>query len=98
MFEHLSFLLPAERLHETTTLVAFRHPRPAHKTHILIVPKAARPDVAALTADDAAFMVDLCATVGILAAQLDLKAYRLVTNGGAYQDVPQLHFHLIVDE
>jgi diadenosine tetraphosphate (Ap4A) HIT family hydrolase len=26
---------------------------------------------------------------------LEACGYRLVTNGGRYQDVPQLHFHLI---
>jgi diadenosine tetraphosphate (Ap4A) HIT family hydrolase len=27
--------------------------------------------------------------------RLEAKGYRLIANGGGYQDVPQLHFHLI---
>jgi len=29
--------------------------------------------------------------------ELDDGGYRLIVNGGAYQDFPQLHFHLISD-
>jgi diadenosine tetraphosphate (Ap4A) HIT family hydrolase len=32
-----------------------------------------------------------------LVKDLDLKAYRLIVNGGEYQDFPHLHFHLISD-
>jgi diadenosine tetraphosphate (Ap4A) HIT family hydrolase len=30
--------------------------------------------------------------------KLEDSGYRLITNGGIYQDIPQLHFHLISDE
>jgi diadenosine tetraphosphate (Ap4A) HIT family hydrolase len=44
-------------------------------------------------------MVDLFATARMLVDDLNLaqpgKGYRLICNGGDYQDVPQLHFHLI---
>ena len=39
MFAHMSFALPVNRLIETETLIAFRHPTPAWAVHILIVPK-----------------------------------------------------------
>ena len=29
--------------------------------------------------------------------QLEKRGYRLIANGGAYQDVPHLHFHLVSD-
>ncbi len=96
-FEHLSFALPLRRLRETDTLIAFHHPRPAYPLHILVIPKTARGSVTDLTAADSAFMVDLFTTVASLVAEFDLErcGYRLITNGGVYQDVPQLHFHLI---
>jgi diadenosine tetraphosphate (Ap4A) HIT family hydrolase len=29
--------------------------------------------------------------------EFNLPAYRLLVNGGEFQDVPQLHFHLIAE-
>lgn len=99
MFAHMSFAIPVRRLRETPTLLAFHHPQPAYALHILIVPKAARAGLADLSAADAAFLVDLFDVVRSLAAEfaLDETGYRLVANGGAYQDIPHLHFHLIAD-
>jgi histidine triad (HIT) family protein len=96
---HMSFFLPVERLYETTTLFACRHPRPDYPLHILLVSKRALKSLADLTADDADFLTELFETVQILIDRFDLEAhgYRLVANGGAYEDVPHLHFHLISD-
>lgn len=95
----MSFIIPLERLRQTPTLIAFHHPQPAYPLHILIVPRRPRRDLRALGPQDADFMVDLFATVAALVAQFDLETggYRLIANGGAYQDTPQLHFHLISD-
>jgi histidine triad (HIT) family protein len=97
VFSRMSFLLPVERLHETETLLAFHHPRPAYPVHILIVPKKAIAGLTALTPGDTPFLLDLVDTVGRLVAdlQLELSGYRLIANGGRYQDIPQLHFHLV---
>jgi histidine triad (HIT) family protein len=96
---HMSFVIPARRLRETKTLVAFSHPQPAHQLHILLVPKRALGGLVDLTPADSDFTTDLFATVQSLVAEFGLErtGYRLIANGGAYQDVPQLHFHLIAD-
>ena len=93
----MSFAIPAQRLHETDTLLAFYHPSPSYAVHILIVPKQAVADVKDLTAEHSQFMLDLFNTVSRLVTQLNLEdaGYRLITNGGAYQDVAHLHFHLV---
>jgi diadenosine tetraphosphate (Ap4A) HIT family hydrolase len=44
-----------------------------------------------------AFLSELFATVQSLVTELWLPAYRLIVNGGAYQDFPHLHFHLVSD-
>ena len=97
VFAHMSDAIPVQRLRETATLIAFYHPRPAYPVHLLLVPKRAIADVAALTPADADFMLDLFAAVGSLVAELNLApdGYRLITNGGPNQAVPQLHFHLV---
>ena len=96
-FENLGFALPVKRLKETITLIAFYHPKPAYPTHILIVPKKALPGFATLTESDTQFLQDLVSTVQYLVLELGLEkfGYRLILNGGEYQDFPQLHFHLV---
>jgi histidine triad (HIT) family protein len=100
VFTHVSDVLPVKRLRETDTLIAFPHPQPSYPTHILLVPKRPYASLAAVPPDDTAFMCDLLTTVQELVRELGLDrgGYRLLVNGGHYQDVPQLHFHLISDQ
>lgn len=97
VFAHMSFLLPVERLYESETLVAFRHPLPSYPVHILIVPKRAYASLLDVPAGDGAFLADLMSAVQKLVRELNLEVqgYRLIANGGAFQDVAQLHFHLV---
>jgi histidine triad (HIT) family protein len=97
IFAHMSFVLPFKRLRETPTLLVFRHPTPAHSFHVLIVPKGQVESLAHLDPQDTAFLADLYSTVQNLVDEFQLKAYRLIVNGGEYQDFPHLHFHLISD-
>lgn len=99
--EHLTSLLPVDRLFETPCLLAFRHPSPVYPVHILIVPKKAVENLLQLAEKGDAFtqrfMEDLLACVCQLVADehLEKAGYRLIVNGGVYQDVPELHFHLV---
>jgi histidine triad (HIT) family protein len=97
MFAYMSFALPVKRLRETGSLIAFRHPQPGYPVHILLVPKKAIGSLADLTPADADFLADLIPTVQSLVAEFGLEqaGYRLMVNGGPYQDVAKLHFHLI---
>ena len=94
---HMSFALPVKKLWETDSLIAFYHPQPAYRIHILLVPKKRLGGLEALSVDDGDFLVDLFAAVQSLVAEFNLgpAGYRLVANGGRYQDFPHLHFHLI---
>jgi histidine triad (HIT) family protein len=97
IFAHMSFAIPVKRLHETETLMAFYHPKPAYPFHVLLVPKKAVPSLKDLDSKDTAFLTDLYSTVQNLVDEFRLPAYRLIVNGGEFQDFPQLHFHLISD-
>ncbi len=94
---YMSFAIPVKRLRETETLLAFHHPSPSYPVHILIVPRRAYSSLLDLPPGDCAFLRDLFETVQSLVRELGLAegGYRLVANGGSYQDVPILHFHLI---
>ena len=98
-FAHMSFLIPVDRLYETELVVAFHHPKPSYPTHILIVPKRKIRSVLALTEADMPVVQDVLAATKQLVAQLELEegGFRLMVNGGAYQDVAQIHWHLIVE-
>ncbi len=93
----MSFLIPVARLRETSNLIAFQHPSPSYKFHLLIVPKREVDSLAQFDSTDTAFLTDLYSTVQSLVDEFQLKAYRLIVNGGEYQDFPHLHFHLISD-
>ena len=97
----MSFALPLNRLRDTPTLLAFHHPTPAYPVHVLLVPKKPIATLSDLDpVADSDFLSDLYATVQKLVNQLDLAedGYRLIVNGGKYQDFPYLHFHLVSDQ
>jgi histidine triad (HIT) family protein len=95
IFEHMSFVIPVKRLRETETLMAFYHPKPSYGFHVLIVPKKAVASLQEFDSKDSAFLTELYSTVQSLIDEFQLPAYRLIVNGGEYQDFPQLHFHLV---
>ncbi len=97
VFAHMSFAIPVKRLRETRTLMAFHHPKPAYPFHILIIPKKAIPTLDELDAANSTFLTDVFSTVQWLVDEFHLPSYRLIVNGGTYQEFPQLHFHLISD-
>jgi diadenosine tetraphosphate (Ap4A) HIT family hydrolase len=59
------------------------------------VPKKAVASLKELNVQDTAFFTELYSTVQSLVDEFHLSAYRLIVNGGEYQDFPQLHFHLV---
>jgi histidine triad (HIT) family protein len=97
LFEHMSFTIPVKRLRETETLIAFHHPKPSYKFHVLLMPKKAVKSLQELDPKDSAFLTDLYSTVQSLVEEFQLPAWRLIVNGGDYQDFPQLHFHLVAE-
>lgn len=94
-FAHMSFAIPVQRLRETGTLMAFHHPRPSYPFHVLLLPKKAVPSLKELDPEETTFLTDLYSAVQSLVEEFQLPAYRLIVNGGEYQDFPQLHFHLV---
>ena len=93
----MSFAILVKRLRETETLMAFHHPKPSYPFHVLLVPKKAVASMKEFDSTDTSFLTDLFSAVQSLVKEFHLSAYRLIVNGGDYQDFPQLHFHLISD-
>jgi histidine triad (HIT) family protein len=98
IFTHMSFAIPAKRLRETDTLLAFYHPKPSYPFHVVLVPKEAVPSLMELNPSQTEFLTDLYTAVQSLVTEFQLPAYRLIVNGGKYQDFPHLHFHLVSEQ
>lgn len=100
IFAHMSFMIPLDKLIETKHWIAFHHPQPSYPIHILLVPKKALPNLLAVSPIDTELISELIPTVQKIVTDqnLDQTGYRLIVNGGAYQDIAQLHFHLVSGE
>ncbi|QRN83021.1 HIT domain-containing protein [Chloroflexota bacterium] len=90
-------LLPVARFAENDHWVAFQHPQPDYALHILIVSKKAVPTLAAAYFDTGEPYGALFDLVQSLISKFDLErvGYRLITNGGPNQTIPQWHWHLV---
>src|SRR5438105_4181434 len=91
--------VPADIVHESDTVLAFRDTNPQAPTHILLIPKEHVASARELTDEHAGMLVDLVRTAAHLAKAegIDEEGWRLVTNvgRGAGQTVFHLHVHLI---
>ena len=91
--------IPATKVLETDLILAFRDINPQAPTHVLVVPKAHYPDVAALAAADAALLGEVIDAARQVAADEGVAeaGYRVVFNTGAHagQAVPHVHGHVI---
>jgi diadenosine tetraphosphate (Ap4A) HIT family hydrolase len=67
--------------------------------HILIVLKHAISGLESLGTEHNLLLLDVFRMAAALIQRLDLqgKDVQLIVNGGAYQLIPQLHFHLDCD-
>ena len=94
-----SHQIPADVVHETDRVVAFRDINPQAPVHLLLIPKEHLTSVASLGEDHG----DLLGEIVLAAAHLAraegvaTSGWRLVTNVGsdAGQSVAHLHFHLL---
>ncbi len=90
--------IPADIVHETDTIIAFRDIAPKAPVHLLVVPKTTRyRDVAELAAGDPALLADVVATAHLLANEHADGHFRLVFNTGANagQTVFHVHAHVL---
>lgn len=96
-FNHMTNLLPVDKIKENEHWIAFYHPDPDYPLHILILPKQRIRSLSDSPVDAHALYSNLFKIVQelILEFHLTEHGYRLITNGGANQSVPQWHWHLI---
>jgi histidine triad (HIT) family protein len=91
--------IPADRVHEDETTLAFRDINPRAPTHILVIPKEHIASAAELGEAHGPLLGRLFAVIGELARANGIAdgGYRVTTNVGrdGGQSVDHLHFHLL---
>lgn len=91
--------IPADIVHESDNVVAFRDVNPQAPTHILLIPKEHIVSARDLAEEHDKVLAELFHSAAHLARAegVDERGWRLVTNVGAEagQSVHHLHFHLL---
>jgi len=91
--------IPADIVHETDSLLAFRDISPQAPTHILVIPKKPIPRIAEATDEDEPLLGQLLSAARFVARQegLDQTGFRIVINNGkdGGESVPHLHVHVL---
>lgn len=91
--------IPANKLHDSERVIAFRDLNPQGPQHLLVIPKRHIATINDLTPADAAVTGELVDVARQLATELGFaeKGYRLVFNCNADggQSVYHIHLHLI---
>lgn len=91
--------IPTDRVHETEDTVAFRDISPKAPVHLLVIPRAHHPDLAALAGADPALAGRVLASVAAVAESEGLAGdgYRVIFNTGRHsgQEVFHVHAHVL---
>jgi hypothetical protein len=80
---------------ESDTCLAVRYPKPEAKVHYVLFPKHDIKNITSLAAEDAKYVMGCFALAHELVERDHMQAYRVHTNGPAYQEIAYLHFHLV---
>lgn len=87
---------PTPLEYETAAVVAFRDIRPQMRVHLLIVPRAHIPSVLDFGPQDGPLLAEMVTVARALVQRLGVAdAYRLLFNGGRFQHIPHVHWHLL---
>lgn len=91
--------IPADKVHETETVVAFRDITPRAKVHSLVIPKEHYESLAEVSAAAPHLLADVFTAAGAVAEAEGVadSGYRLVSNVGrdGGQEVAHVHVHVL---
>jgi len=89
--------IPTRFVYEDERALAFPDVNPQAPTHILVIPRQPIAKLAEAEAGDSELLGHLLQVAARVAADLDIRDYRLVINNGAGagQTVFHLHIHLL---
>ncbi len=85
--------IPVQVVYENDLVFVFPTNEPAAETHLLVLPKKHVANFMSLDSSDIWDAMRQAVQQLISDRNLD-SAYRLIFNGGSYQHIPHLHWHL----
>jgi len=98
-FQYGSWLIPIKPIVTNRKLIAFPHPKPSYDSHVLVIPKQAIPTFPELLKPQHQhYLVALFEAVQALTQQWGWDSFSFGVNGGVYQEVRQVHFHLYLGQ
>lgn len=87
---------PSKIEYETDYVVAFPSISPAAETHMIIIPKDHITSFTDLEEKHKDILMEMAKAAQNLIEEKKLsKGYKLVFNGGKYQSIPHIHWHLL---
>lgn len=78
---------------DTEEILAFYHTEPAYEKHIVVTPKFHVSDI--ITLSNMALIEKIFGVIKQVIEKESVVDYRIITNGGKYQDSKHLHFHVV---
>ncbi len=90
--------VPANKVRETDSVLAFEDINPAAPTHVLVIPKEHIVSAQELNSGHAEVLAEIFETIAAVASESGITdGYRIVTNvgRGAGQSVFHIHFHVV---
>lgn len=87
--------IDVKKVKETEIVLAFYHTKPSQTTHIVIVPKKHVSNILELENLDLIKEIFEVARGIIKENNFAKSNFKIITNGGEFQDSKHLHFHLV---
>ena len=90
--------IEVDKVEETDNVLAYHHTKPVWMTHIVVIPKEHVVRITDL--NDLSIINEIFSVLQsiINKLKLDETNFKIVTNGGSFQDSKHLHFHLLSGE
>ncbi len=90
--------LQVEKIKETKNILAFYHTKPNWTIHIVIIPK--KHVTRFIELEDMGLIKEIFQVAQDIIKEKGLAEsnYKIITNGGSFQDSQHLHFHLVSGE
>jgi hypothetical protein len=83
-------------IRESDKCLAVPYPKGGRYLHLVFFPKRDIRDIADITPEDQAYVMDCFALIRTVINEQGLNDYRVYTNGPREQEISYLHFHLVV--
>lgn len=89
--------IEVKKAKETDNVLAFYHTKPSWTIHIVIVPKKHIANLVEAEPEIIKEIFEIAQEI-IREQKLDETNYKIIVNGGSFQDSQHLHFHLVSGE